>query len=131
MDATDFNQYNSSPLHPEAFRLPAIKELSMKVVKFTPPKFEYLKSHLEKYREALEITIFTEAPIPARAATPVLYIGNAKVSYYTAGKRDNEYHFYAFEWKKMPDSPIGWGWDNDKPEMIQKTKFYYRKEEHK
>ena len=128
MDATEFNQHNSRPLHPEAYKLPAIKELSMKVVKFTPPKFEHLKSDLEKYKEALEITVITEAPIPARAATPVLYIGNTKVSYYIKGQRDNEYLFYAFEWNKLPESPIGWGWDNDEPEAIQKTRFNYKKQ---
>lgn len=125
MDATEFNQQNSNP---GAFRLPPIKELSMKVVKFSPPKFEHLRSYLEKYKEALEITVITEAPIPARAATPVLYIGNKKVSYYVKGKRENEYLFYAFDWNKLPESPIGWGWDSDKEEAIQKTKFSYTKE---
>lgn len=126
MDATEFNSYNSGHLRPELFRLPAIKELSMKVVAFTPPKFEHLRSYLEKYKEALEITIVTEGPIPTRAATPVLYIGNMKVSYYKAGKRENEYHFYAFDWQKLKDgTPVAWGWDNDPPENIQQTKFYY------
>ena len=125
MDATEFNQHNSRPS--EAYKLPAIKELSMKVVKFTPPKFEHVRSYLENYKEALEITIITEAPIPARAATPVLYIGNMKVSYYIKGKKDNEYHFYAFELNKLPEAPIGWGWSDDKPEAIRKTKFSYKK----
>ena len=126
MDATEFNPYNSRPLRPEMFRLPAIKELSMKVVAFTPPKFKHVTSYLEKYKQALEITIITEGPIPARAATPVLYIGNIKVSYYKAGKRENEYHFYAFDWQKLKSgTPITWGWDNDLPEHIQPTKFYY------
>jgi hypothetical protein len=127
MDATEFNPYNSKPLRPDMFRLPEITELSMKVVPFTAPQFKHLKSHLEKYKQALEITIITNGPIPARGATPVLYINGTMVSHYTKGKKENEYRFYLFEWKRLKkESPIKWGWDNDLPEDIRETKFYYK-----
>lgn len=127
MDATEFDPYNSKPFRQEMFRLPEIRELSMKVGPFTAPKFKHLKSHFEEYKQALDITIFTDGPIPARGATPVLYINGFVVSYYTKGKKDNEYHFYFFEWQQLKkESPIKWGWDNDLPEDIMETKFYYK-----
>lgn len=95
------------------------------MVDFKPPKFKHIKSYLEKYNNALEITIVTEGQIPPRAATPVLYMADAKISYYTIGKKENEYLFYAFEWKKMKEGEvIQWGWDNDPTKRIQKTKFH-------
>lgn len=85
--AAEFNQYNSRPLRLEQFELPAIKDIQIRMVDFKPPKFKHIKSYLEKYNDALEITIVTEGPIPPRAATPVLYIAGAKISYYTIGKK--------------------------------------------
>jgi len=130
MDATEFNQYNQTPLRPEQFRLPKILSLKSEWVKFTPPKFKHLKSHLEKYKEALQITIVTDGPIPARAATPLLFIGEFKVDYYTPGKKENEYYFYFFEAKKLKGkTPVRWGWNNDPAEIIEETGFYIEKTE--
>jgi hypothetical protein len=124
MDATEFNQYNQTPLYPEQFRLPKILSLESEWVKFTAPKFKHLKSHLEKYKEALQITIVTDGPIPARALTPVFFIGDYKAGYYMPGKKANEYHFYLFEFKKLKGKiPVRWGWNNDPPEKREDTGF--------
>jgi hypothetical protein len=126
MDATEFNAYNQHHGPLVQFELPPIKTLTIKRVKFTPPKFKNIQSSLSKYKEAIEITIVTEKPIPVRAATPVLYIGKVKVSYYVPGKATNEYRFYAFEIDQLKDNdPIIWGWNNDPVVNLNQTKFSY------
>ena len=78
----------------------------------------------KKYKEALQITIVTDGPIPARALTPVFFIGDYKAGYYMPGKKANEYHFYLFEFKKLKGKiPVRWGWNNDPPEKREDTGF--------
>ena len=125
MDATEFNNYNKRPLYPDGTQLPKIISLTSEWVKFEPPKFKHLKSHLEKYKEALLITIITEGPIPARALTPVLFIGTFKAGYYIRGKKENEYLFYLFDLKGLTGKmPVRWGWNNDNAELLEDTGFY-------
>ncbi|HPH84017.1 MAG TPA: hypothetical protein PLC48_01110 [Ferruginibacter sp.] len=127
MDSTDFNAANEQPLYPERFALPPIKTLKIKIVDFKAPDFKNIKSSLSGKKQAAEISIITDTPIPARAASPILYLGNNKTGYYKLGEKKNEYLFYAFDFEKISaDEPIGWGWNNDLPENIQKTSFQFK-----
>lgn len=124
MDSTEFNQHR--PLDPRLFELPKIISLKMKLVSFSAPKLKTFKSSLSEYKEALEITIVTEGPIPIRNVPPAIFIGDIVSKHLEEGKGVHEYKFYIFEFKKLkPRETIKWGWINDAPEKANGTGYTY------
>ena len=124
MDSTEFNQ--SRPLDPRLFELPKIISLKMKLVDFTAPKLKTFKSHLSRYKRAVEITVVTDQPIPIRNIAPAIYIGNTPTLHSVGGKSINEYKFYLFNFEKLKqDEPLLWGWVNDSPQKRINTGYTF------
>jgi hypothetical protein len=128
MDSTEFNAHNNYPGPLVNFQLPVILELTINLVNFKAPKFKNIQSSLAKYKEAMEIRIITSQPIPARAASPVLQIGDVIASHYITGIKPNEYLFYAFDIKHLKEGdPIFFKWINEPiNSKVNATKFKYQ-----
>ena len=109
------------------FKLPQIENIEIKLIPYEVPKLRYFKSSFSKYSQAIEFLITTDAPIPVRALSPVLYIGEMPL---TEGEtiKENSYRFLAFEINELKDNtPIYFGWQGDRKEHLRKTKFVYKR----
>jgi hypothetical protein len=109
------------------FKLPQIENIEIKLIPHEAPKLRYFKSSFSKYSQAIEFLITTDAPIPVRALSPVLYIGEMPL---TEGEtiKENSYRFLAFEINELKDNtPIYFGWQGDRKEQPRKTKFVYKR----
>jgi hypothetical protein len=109
------------------FKLPQIENIEIKLIPYEAPKLRYFKSSFSKYSQAIEFLITTDAPIPVRALSPVLYIGEMPL---TEGEtiKENSYRFLAFEINELKDNtPIYFGWQGDRKEQLRKTKFVYKR----
>ena len=109
------------------FKLPQIENIEIKLIPYEAPKLRCFKSSFSKYSQAIEFIITTDAPIPVRALSPVLYIGEIPL---TEGEtiKENLYRFLAFEINQLKDNtPIYFGWQGDRKEQLRKTKFVYKR----
>jgi hypothetical protein len=112
-----------------SFKLPQIENIEIKLIPYEAPKLRYFKSSFSKFSRAIEIIITTDAPIPVRALSPVLYIGETSLTESEIIK-ENSYRFLAFEINELKDNtPIYFGWQGDRKEQLSKTKFVYKKPE--
>ena len=99
------------------FSLPNIKDIRIQLITYKPPKHRYFESSFSKYKEAIEFKVLTDRPIPVRALSPVLHIGNTSI---TEGESlsPNEYRFLAFKINELEDNtPIYFAWQGD-PDYI-------------
>jgi hypothetical protein len=71
------------------FKLPQIENIEIKLIPYEAPKLRYFKSSFSKYSQAIEFLITTDAPIPVRALSPVLYIGEMPL---TEGETKRKIH---------------------------------------
>jgi hypothetical protein len=109
------------------FKLPQIENIEIKLIPYEAPKLRYFKSSFSKYSQAIEFLITTDAPIPVRALSPVLYIGEIPLAEGETIK-ENSYRFLAFEINELKDNtPIYFGWQGDRKEQLRKTKFVYKR----
>jgi len=109
------------------FNLPNIKDIRIQQITYKPPKHRYFESSFSKYKEAIEFKVLTDGPIPVRALSPVLHIGNTSL---TEGESlsPNEYRFLAFKINELENNaPIYFAWQGDPDNMRIKTRFTYRK----
>ena len=109
------------------FSLPNIKDIRIQLITYKPPKHRYFESSFSKYKEAIEFKVLTDRPIPVRALSPVLHIGNTSI---TEGESlsPNEYRFLAFKINELEDNtPIYFAWQGDPDYMRIKTRFTYKK----
>ena len=105
--------------------LPDVVDIQIRQVQFEPPKHSNFKSALSEYRQAVEFLVRTSGPIPARALSPALFIGDVQVIE-SQQVGENLYRFLSFEPQRLESgSPIGWGWLNSPREERQLTKFPY------
>jgi hypothetical protein len=107
------------------WNLPEIQDIRIRRVPFESRKPNNFESALAKYKEAVEFLVHTSGPIPARALSPALFVGEVQVI--ESQKVDeNRYLFLAFDFERLrPGAPISWGWMNDIKEKRQETKFRY------
>jgi hypothetical protein len=107
------------------WNLPDIVDIRIQRVQFEPPKLRNFKSALADYKEAIEFLVRTNGPIPARALSPALFIGDVRVIE-NQQMGENLYRFLAFEPQRLePGTPIGWGWLDSPREQLLITKFPY------
>jgi hypothetical protein len=108
------------------FQLPQIKDIKIKEISYKPPKLRYFKSSSSKYSKAIEFTVITDAPIPVRALSPVLYVG--KIPIIEGGPiKESLYRFLSFETNKLKvNQPIYFGWYGEPEELRIKTNFIYK-----
>jgi|SRR5882672_1815082 len=105
--------------------LPEVLEIRMRRIRFEAPKRRNFRSKLEAYSEAVEFIVETSEPIPARAQSPALFVGETSV---TEGRAlsATRYRFLAFELQRLkPGAHIAFGWADDDARARKKTKFVF------
>lgn len=95
--------------------LPRVLDVRIRPVRFPEPRVFYAGTERRQTTEAVEIVVRTAAPLPIRAVSPVVYVGDVVVADYdTTG--DNLYRFVAFEPRTLlPDAPVSLGWPGRPP----------------
>jgi hypothetical protein len=89
--------------------LPRLTSVATRLVSFEPPKHRNFDSALEPVT-TVEFLVETDAPIPARALAPVLYVGDTPVTEVVA-QDDTHYRFTALQPHMLrEDDPVTLGW---------------------
>jgi hypothetical protein len=101
------------PSSPDPWPLPRIVDVEVALRDYDAPRVTYRGMERVEHRQAVEIVLETSGPIPARALSPVLYVGDELVEdWETVGP--NHYRFYAFEPERLQDdAPLAIGWPDD------------------
>ncbi|MBK8258898.1 MAG: hypothetical protein IPK82_40345 [Polyangiaceae bacterium] len=90
--------------------LPNVVDVQMRVATYSTPKIFFVGSERREVTSAVEITVRTSSPIPARALSPVIYVGDSPVIEMEVTGR-NEYKFYALEPTRLQQgAAIALGW---------------------
>lgn len=90
--------------------LPRVLSIAVRRVEYPQAKVYYVGSQRRETRRAVEFRVATDAPLPVRAVTPVLKVGNITVPDYTT-EGGNRYRFVAYEPDGFQaDATIRWGW---------------------
>lgn len=106
------------------WRLPRLVSVATRQVTYPEPRTYYVGNERRQTRQAVELRIKTSAPIPARAVTPMLVVGEIPVPDYTT-EGDNTYTYTAYEPDRLRSgSAIRWGWAGP-PEKLTTTRFRY------
>lgn len=95
---------------PDIWTLPEIIDVCAVLVRFKKPLIRYNGQRRVEHKEAVELMVKTAGPIPERALSPILLVGDVAVDDYEAAGEDR-YRFYAFEVKQLREgAPIGLEW---------------------
>ena len=62
--------------------LPRVLEVEFRPVKYEAPRPYYVGRERRQTSDALEIMVRTSAPLPVRALSPVIYVGEVPVADY-------------------------------------------------
>lgn len=109
------------------WELPEIVEVRTLNNSFEPRQLRNFRSSLEANPEATEFQIRTASPIPIRALSPVLHVGNVVL---TESEQigENLYKFWALEPNRLEDeAPISLSWTNTPDEQLQESQFHYNR----
>jgi hypothetical protein len=106
--------------------LPRIVDVEIAPQDYDAPRVTYRGLERVEHRQAIEIVLTTSSPIPARALSPVLYVGDEPVEdWETVGP--NRYRFYAFEPGRLQDdAPLAIGWPDDEESRREAEQRYRR-----
>jgi hypothetical protein len=120
----------SAPLPPAPapdWELPEIVDVKIRQASFRPHKPHNFDSPLEAVKNAVEIVVTLESPMPIRALGPVLYVGNAQLTESEAVDKDGkQLRFWGLDREMLADgAPISMGWMGDRRQK-RKTKFAFR-----
>jgi hypothetical protein len=104
--------------------LPRIVNVEIAHQAYDTPRFSYRGSERVEQRQAVEIVLTTSSPIPARALSPVLYVGDEPVEdWKTIGP--NRYCFYAFDPGRLQDdAPLSIAWPDDESSRREAEQRY-------
>jgi len=108
-----------------SWELPEIVEVQTLNTPFEPRQLRNFRSSLEVKTEAIEFQVRTNRPIPIRALSPVLHVGNVVL---TESEQigENLYRFWAFEPNTLEtEAPISLSWINTPNEQLQESQFRY------
>jgi hypothetical protein len=90
--------------------LPRILEVAFRPVKHEVPRIYYVGRERRQTSETVEIMVRTAAPLPIRALSPVIYVGDVPVEDYEVAGR-NLYKYLAFNPSALlPGAPVSLGW---------------------
>jgi hypothetical protein len=128
MNGTD-EASKEPPLPRPNWKLPEIVDLHISIIPYhESPKLRYFKSYLSRYESAVQFLVKTSEPIPLRALSPALYVGNTPVVE-VQGIDENSYRFLAFEPEKLEEgAPISLGWIEQRERERVQSKFRYHRE---
>jgi hypothetical protein len=101
------------------FRLPAVLGVTARRTRFEPPRHRNFESSLPPLDSTVELLVETDGPIPARALSPVLYVGDVPVTEVSA-QDETHYRFVAM----APDqlrvgAPVTLGWSGLAAERVE------------
>ena len=107
------------------YRLPTILSVKARRIRYTAPKLKYFTSSFAKYDEVIEIVVTTDAPIPIRADSPMLYVGEEKTVEMEIID-EKTYRFLLFDTDKIKENDnISWQWMTQQREKPIATKFKF------
>lgn len=100
---------------PDRWRLPSIDYLEVVRVRYARPRRHMVRGETVSLSEGVEILVHTDAPIPIRALSPALFIGDRQIAENeTMGP--NDYRFFVLDEKQLkPGAPILLGWVGTPP----------------
>jgi hypothetical protein len=97
--------------------LPAITDVKIQSAKFEPKAPSNFAHPMDAVANAMEIVVSLEAPVPVRAMSPVLWVGDRKLTESEmVDKSGKKMRFWALTPDTLqPGAPITLGWMNDRP----------------
>jgi hypothetical protein len=108
----------------DIWTLPGIIDVRAVLVRFKKPLIRYDGQRRVEHKEAVELMVKTAGPIPERALSPVLMVGDVALDDYEAAGQ-NLYRFYAFEVKQMHDgAPMHLEWPTRRPRREPKSPVF-------
>jgi hypothetical protein len=109
---------------PNIWALPDVIDVKSVLVRFKKPLIRYHGRERVLHEQAIELMVHTNGPIPERAISPVLMVGDVPVADYEhAGK--NLYRFYAFDTDSLHrGAPIKLAWPDQKPRPERKIPIF-------
>jgi hypothetical protein len=111
-----------------AIGLPEIRELVVALRRFDPPRIFYIGPERRQIREAVEILVRTSVRIPARAVTPVLFVGDVPLATFEPAGPER-YRFFGLEPQRLQaGAPISFGYPHQPLEHRVRTGFTFRLE---
>jgi hypothetical protein len=107
-------------------RLPGVISIMTRAVRYVVPRIFYVGAERREVRDAVEITVHTEGPLPVRALSPALWVGDVPVHEMEAVAR-YQYRFYALEPGKLSEgAPLALGWAHHPPAARVTTRHRLR-----
>ena len=95
---------------PDIWHLPLLEFVEVVQVHYLQPRKHMVKGELIERDEGVEILIHTETPIPIRALSPALFIGDEQVSENEV-MGPSDYRFFVLDGKRLkPGAAIRLGW---------------------
>jgi hypothetical protein len=94
----------------ELWALPRVLAVDFRSVKFDVPRTYFVGRERRQTSEALEIMVRTASPLPIRALSPAIYVGDLPVEDYEVAGH-NLYRFLMFDIGGLrAGAPISLGW---------------------
>ena len=95
--------------------LPQVLGVEFRPVTYPEPRAYYVGRERRQTSEAVEIMVRTAAPLPIRAISPVIFVGDRPIAdYETAGP--NLYRYLAFDPRALVSgAPVFLGWPGRPP----------------
>jgi len=110
------------------WEMPEITAVAIRAAAYQPRATKNFKNPLEPVPEAVEFVVTLKSPMPIRAAGPVLYVGDARLTESEGvDKQGTQVRFWGFDRSKLKaGAPISLAWDEDAPpKQSKKAKFTY------
>jgi hypothetical protein len=108
----------------DPWALPDIVGVDAARVRYPQPRSYYDGVQLKQAGEAVELLVRTSSQFPARALSPVLYVGETAIARYEPVSL-NQYRFVAYNMQDLKEgSPISLGWPLLPQRRVQ-TPFRY------
>jgi len=108
--------------------LPNVTGLVIRRATYKPPLKFMIRGKLVDWRKGVEIQVETDGPIPVRALTPALFVGDAELDRVQA-LAETSHRFFALDESALKaGAPIllGWSGDPPPPEAFEKAKYRYQ-----
>ena len=99
------------------WEMPEMTDVKIRAAEYRPRAARNFATPLAEAKDAVEIVVSFKSPPPARAMSPVLYVGDTRLTESEAvDKEGKEMRFWAFDRSKlMEGAPIDVGWMNEAP----------------
>jgi hypothetical protein len=89
--------------------------VTARLTRFEPSEPRNFESTLPPLTRTVEFLVETDAPIPVRALSPVLYVGDVPVTEVLVDD-DTHYRFVALQPRSLrPGAPVTLGWSGEPP----------------